>query len=103
MKPIVERMKVEILFDAPLVGAVTDIVATAGARGYTLFPALGGTGQSGQWSRDGMSAPDSKQLLLTIASEEVAAEIVRGLEPLLDSHGIIVMTSRVGVVRDSKF
>ena len=103
MKPIAQRVKVEILFDGPLAGAVTEIVTKAGAGGYTLFAALGGSGDNGVWSGDGVSAADTKRLLLTVVTEEAAEQIVRGLEPLLDSQGIIVVTSQVGVVRAAKF
>jgi hypothetical protein len=103
MNANIERMKVEILFDAPLLEAVSDIVTRAGAIGYTLFPALGGSGRGGRWSQDGMSHADTKIMLLTIATETAAAAIVRGLEPLLDSHGMIVMTSQIAVVREGKF
>jgi hypothetical protein len=103
MSAVTDRMKIEILFDAPLLEAVSDIVTRAGASGYTLFPALGGSGRGGRWSQDGMSHADTKVMLLTIATEEAAAAIVRGLEPLLNSHGMILMTSRVAVVREGKF
>jgi hypothetical protein len=99
----VTRTKVEILFDAPLVDAVREIVVQAGASGHTLLPVLGGSGRSGQWNEDRISAADSKVLLLTIVNGQTAERIVRGLEPLLDSHGMIVITSSVGVVREARF
>lgn len=103
MTPTVERLKVEIIFDAPLVDTVTAIVTEAGAGGYTIIRALAGSGRSGRWSEDLMSAADTRMLLLTIATDEVAMEIVNALEPLLDSYGMIVITSRVGVVREGRF
>lgn len=103
MKPAIERVKVEILFDAPLLRSVTEIVTTAGAGGYTLFQAFAGSGRNGMWSQDRMSDADTKLLLLTIATEEAASGIVSGLEPLLESHGMLVMTSRVAVVREARF
>lgn len=103
MTPTVEHLKVEIIFDAPLVETVTDIVMQAGAGGYTIIPALSGSGRSGRWSEDLVSAADTRMLLLTIATDDVATEIVNALEPLLDSYGMIVITSRVGVVRVGRF
>lgn len=103
MKASIERVKVEILLDAPLIDIVTRIVDTSGASGYTLVPALGGSGRNGRWSEDRVSTADTKILMLCIAPDEIAEVILRGLEPLLDSHGLIVMTSRVGVVRGSRF
>ena len=103
MNANIERLKVEILLDAPLADLVTGIVEEAGAGGYTLLPALGGSGRNGRWSEDRVSAADTKLLLVAIATDETAETIVHRLEPLLDSHGLIVMTTRVGVVRAQKF
>jgi hypothetical protein len=103
MSASIERMKVEILLDVPLVDVVTGIVEAAGAGGYTILPALGGSGHNGRWREDRVTGADTKLLLLAVASDDIAEAIVRGLEPLLDSQGLIVMTTRVGVVRGEKF
>jgi PII-like signaling protein len=103
MNTSIERVKVEILLDAPLADLVTRIVVEAGAGGYTILPALGGSGHNGRWHEDRVSGADNKVLLLAIATEQIADTIVRGLEPLLETHRLIVMTTRVGVVRGDKF
>ena len=103
MNASIERVKVEILLDAPLVTLVTRIINEAGAGGYTILPALGGSGHNGRWREDRLSGADTKLLLLAIATDQIADTIVRGLEPLLDSHRLIVMTTRIGVVRAEKF
>ena len=103
MIPTTERMKVEILFDAPLSEPVVAVVRRAGGAGHTLFAASGGEGRSGRWSEDQLSNADSKVLLMTVVTSEAAAGIVRELEALLDSHGMMIMVSRVGVVREDRF
>jgi len=103
MNASIERVKLEILFDAPLVDLVTRIVEAAGAGGYTILPALGGSGRNGRWREDRVSGADTKLLLIAVAKEQIAETIVRGLEPLLDSYSLIAMTTRVGVVRGDKF
>lgn len=103
MNASIERIKVEILLDAPLVDVVTRIVEEAGAGGYTILPALGGSGINGRWREDRVTGADTKLLVLAVASDDVAEAMVRGLEPLLDSYRLIVMTTRVCVVRGEKF
>ena len=103
MNASIERVKVEILFDAPLIDLVVRAVEEAGAGGYTILPALGGSGRNGRWREDRVSGADTKLLLLAIATDEIADTLVRELEPLLETHGLIVLTSRVGIVRGSKF
>lgn len=99
MNASIERVKVEILLDAPLVDLVTRIVEEAGAGGYTLLPALGGSGRNGRWREDRVTGADTKLFLLVIATEDNAETIVRELEPLLETYGLIVITTPVGVVR----
>ena len=45
--------RVEIIIEAPLERRLTDALQDAEVTGYTILPVLGGSGQSGQWSRDG--------------------------------------------------
>lgn len=103
MSPAAERMKVEVLFDSPLADAVIEVVSREGGAGYTLFSAIGGAGRNGRWTEDRLSSADSKLLLMTIVPADTARSIVGALEPLLDSHGMIVMTSAVAVVRKDRF
>ncbi|MBP0441180.1 P-II family nitrogen regulator [Tianweitania sediminis] len=103
MNASIERVKVEILLDAPLCDLVTRMVEEAGAGGYTILLALGGSGRNGRWREDRVTGADTKLLLLAVAADDIAEAIVRGLEPLLDSYRLIVMTTRVGVVRGDKF
>ncbi len=42
-------------------------------------------------------------LLIAVTTDIVADTVLNRLEPLLDTHGLIVMTTRVGVVRGEKF
>lgn len=103
MNVMVERTKIEILVDAPLAPTAIDVLKRVGVTGYTLFPASGGAGHGGRWSEDQVTRADSKIMILTIASAEKAETVVAALEPLLDSHGIIIMRSIVHVVRGDKF
>lgn len=96
-----ERTRIEIVLDAPL--ARTAIIEQAGVTGYTLFTASGGAGDGGRWNDDQVTRADSKVLLLTIATAVKAEAILTALEPLLESHGIIIMLSSVRIVRPEKF
>lgn len=98
-----ERTRIEIVLDAPLARTAIEIIERAGVTGYTLFTASGGAGHGGRWNDDQVTRADSKVLLLTIATAEKAEAIVAALEPLLESHGIIIMRSSVRIVRPEKF
>lgn len=45
--------RVEIVIEAPLERRLTAALTSAGVTGFTVLPVLGGSGRSGQWSREG--------------------------------------------------
>lgn len=100
---LVQRRKIEILVDMPLLRRVTEAAAAAGVSGHTLLPTLGGTGQGGSWADDQVSGAQTKVMFVTVAAEQKAQALIAALAPLLDSHGIVLTTSIVDVVRGGKF
>lgn len=99
----VQRRKVEILVDLPLLRQVTEAAAAAGVSGHTLLPTLGGTGHGGSWTDDQVTGAQSKAIFVTVTTAEKAQALIEALTPLLDSHGLLLMTSVVDVVRGGKF
>lgn len=103
MTQMAARRRIEVLVDAPLVRRVAAAAASVGVTRYTLLPTLGGAGERGAWSDDQVSGADAKVIFLTVTSEEKAAALIDALTPLLESYGLILMTSVVDVVRGGKF
>lgn len=95
--------RVEILVDTPLVRIVTGIADRAGVTGYTLLPTLGGRGTGGRWSDDQVSGAEAKVMFVSVMTEATAAALAEAMTPLLESHGLIMMTSPVEVVRKGRF
>ena len=50
-----------------------------------------------------MTGAQAKVVFVTVTTDEKAAALAEALAPLLDSHGLVLMTSAVGVVRGAKF
>lgn len=103
MTSTVQRRRIEVLVDAPLVQRIADAAGDVGITGYTLLPTLGGSGHRGRWSDDQVTGAEAKVMLIAVTSEEKAAAFTDALAPLLDSHGLLLMTSVVDVVRGGKF
>jgi nitrogen regulatory protein PII len=103
MTHTVQRRKIEILVDAPLVRRIVAAAEAAGVTGYTLLPTLGGAGHRGRWSDDQLTGAEAKVMFVTIANDAKADALVDALAPLLESHGLILVTSLVDVVRGAKF
>lgn len=99
----VQRRKIEVLVDSPLVRRVTQTADQVGVTGYTILPTLGGAGRGGRWSDDQVSGADAKVLFVTVTSQAKAEAFTDALAPLLESHGLMLMTSTVDVVRAGKF
>ncbi|MGP1356439.1 P-II family nitrogen regulator [Roseicyclus sp.] len=45
--------RVEITIESVMEGRLTAALVKAGVTGFTILPVLGGSGRSGQWSREG--------------------------------------------------
>jgi len=103
MTDTVERRRVEVIVDAPLVNVVIAAANEAGIYHYTLLPTLGGEGERGRWQDDQVTRAQTKVVFLAVASEQVAHVFVERLSPMLDSHGFVLFTSSVSVVRGQKF
>lgn len=75
----------------------------AGVTGYTLLPTLGGAGHGGCWSDDQVAGADAKVMFVTITNDAKAAALTDALAPLLESHGLLLISGTVDVVRAEKF
>lgn len=80
--------RVEIMIEAPMERRLTKALTDAGVTGFTVLPVLGGSGQSGRWSREGQVSraggmvavvclirPDRLDALLDAAFEVVERHI----------------------------
>ena len=103
MTEMTRRERIEVLVDAPLVSKLALLAAEAGISGHTLWRVTGGTGSGGTWSEDLLSGATAKSMFLVITSADRADRFIAALEPLLDSHQLIVMRSSVDVVRPERF
>lgn len=99
----VQRKRIEILADAPLVPAIVAALRRAEIGGHSVLPVLSGGGRSGSWSEERLTGAETKQLVWAIASEEHSAQFVDAVAPLLSSHRLLLTISDVAVVRGERF
>lgn len=99
----VQRKRIEILADAPLVPAIVAALGRAGVGGHSVLPVLSGGGRGGSWSEERLTGAETKQLIWAIASDEHAAEFVHAIGPLLNSHRLLLTIADVAVVRGERF
>lgn len=99
----VQRRRIEILVDQPLMRRIVEIAREIGIKGYTVLPTLCGEGTQGPWSDDLISGAQQKVLFLAVMSDTKAALLIEQLTPLLESHGLVLLSSIVDVVRPEKY
>lgn len=97
------RERIEVLVDAPLSRQLVRLSEAAGISGHTLIRTESGRGRHGEWSEDLVSGATAKYIFLAIANQERAERFMELLAPLLESHGLIVLRSRVDVIRPERF
>jgi len=100
---IIQRRRIEVLVDRPLVPPIVDAANAAGIAGYSLLPAMGGAGLGGTWSDVEISGAQAKLIFLTVASQDKTDRLVEVLSPLLDSYGLVLFIGTVEVVRGARY
>ena len=83
--------RVEITIESVMETRLTNALIKAGVTGFTILPVLGGSGKSGQWSREGQvsRAGGMVSVVCIIRPER--------LDPLLDA-AFAVVERHIGVV-----
>ena len=86
-----QAKRVEIIIEAMMELQLTKALNDAGVTGYTVLPVSGGSGRSGQWSREGQvgRAGGMVAVVCLVRPER--------LDPLLDA-AFAVVERHIGVV-----
>jgi len=82
--------RVEIVIEAPLEKRLTKALSESGVTGYTVLPVLGGSGRSGQWTREGQVGRAGMVSVVCLIKPE-------RLDTLLDA-AFTVVKKHIGVV-----
>lgn len=97
------KKRIEIIAEAAIVPMLVEALQAEGASGYTILPAIAGSGHGGQWSDSAMNAAMQMELILVIASPGLADAIVEHLQPMIAEYKAILMVSDVEVIRGDHF
>lgn len=103
MVETVNRKRIEILADTPLVPRVVAILKAVDISGWSLIHVDAGGGRGGEWQHDEVTGAAAKTIVLAIASAERASALTDRIAPLLDSHRLLLTIGDVAVVRGERF
>ena len=96
--------RVEIIIEAPLERRLTDALQDAEVTGYTILPVLGGSGQSGQWSRDGqVSRASGMVAVVCLIRPERLDTLLESAFAVVERHIGVVSVTDAEVLRAERF
>lgn len=99
----VERKRIEILVDTPLVPRIVSQLKAVDISGWSLIHVDSGGGRTGEWQHDDVTGASAKTIVLAIASGTKTTALIDAIAPLLDSYGMLLTVGDVQVVRGSRF
>lgn len=99
-----DAKRVEIIIEAVMERRLTDALNESGVTGYTVLPVLGGSGSSGQWSREGQvgRAAGMVSVVCLIRPERLDA-LLDAAFAVVERHIGVVSVSDAQVLRAERF
>jgi nitrogen regulatory protein PII len=99
-----QAKRVEIIIEAPLERRLTDALRKSGVTGYTVLPVLGGSGRSGQWSRDAeVSRASGMVAVVCLIRPERLDALLDAAFAVVERHIGVVSVTDAGVLRAERF
>lgn len=99
-----DAKRVEIIIEAPMEQRLTDVLVNAGVKGFTVLPVLGGSGRSGQWSREGqVSAAGGMVAVVCIIRPNRLEDLLDAAFSVVDRHIGVVSVTNCQVLRAERF
>ncbi|WP_420346071.1 DUF190 domain-containing protein [Pelagibius sp.] len=97
------RKRLDIIVEAPLLRHVVALLEAEAVRGYTVMPCLSGKGPESSWHEGEISDAFAKRLIIVIAQEEQARQVMAAAHSLLSDYSAIITLSDVEVIRADHF
>ena len=98
-----DAKRVEIIIEAPMEGRLTDALAVAGVTGFTVLPVLGGSGRSGQWSREGQIGRSGMVAVVCLVAPDRLDALLEAAFAVVQRHIGVVSVGDVQVIRPTRF
>jgi nitrogen regulatory protein PII len=95
--------RVEIVIEAPLESRLTDALVKAGVTGFTVLPVLGGSGRSGQWSREGQVGRSGMVAVICLIRPERLDTLLDAAFGVVERHIGVVSVTDCEVLRAERF
>ena len=95
--------RVEIIIEAPMQSRLTEALRRAGVTGYTVLPVLGGSGRSGDWTREGQVGRAGMVAVVCLIRPERLDTLLDAAFAVVERHIGVVSVSDCEVLRAERF
>ena len=96
--------RLAIIIESIMQARLTDILKEKGVTGWTVLPVLGGSGRSGEWSREGQVSRASGMVQVgCIIKPERLEPLLDDILKVVDRHIGLVTIGDVEVLRAERF
>jgi nitrogen regulatory protein PII len=95
--------RVEIIIEAPMEARLTEALTEAGVTGFTILPVLGGSGRSGQWSREGQVGRSGMVSVVCIIKPDRLDSLLDAAFAVVQRHIGVVTVTDAHVLRAERF
>lgn len=95
--------RVEIIIEAPMERRLTEALVKSGVTGFTILPVLGGSGRSGDWSRDGQVGRAGMVAVICLIRPERLEALLDAAFAVVERHIGVVSITDAEVLRAERF
>lgn len=95
--------RVEIIIEAPMEKRLTDALVRAGVTGFTVLPVLGGSGRSGQWTREGQVGRSGMVAVVCLIRPDRLDGLLEAAFRVVERHIGVVSVTDCDVLRAERY
>lgn len=96
--------RVAVIIESIMQRRLTDAMIKADVTGFSILPVLGGSGSSGDWSREGQVSRGTGMVqVVCIVSPEKLDKMLTEVFPVVETHIGVISVSDCEVLRAERF
>ncbi len=99
-----QAKRVEIIIEAMMERRLTEALSAAGVTGYTVLPVSGGSGRSGEWTREGqVGRAGGMVAVICLVRPERLDPLLEAAFAVVERHIGVVSVTDAQVIRAERF
>ncbi len=98
-----QAKRVEIIIEAVMERRLTEVLVEAGVTGFTVLPVSGGSGRSGQWTREGQVGRSGMVAVVCLIRPDRLEGLLQAVFRVVNRHIGVVSVTDCEVLRAERF